>query len=784
MTIKTPPRLTVVPKLRRDRNSLRLFEHSAAQFSGWHVHLAANRIWRGSEEARISPKATAVLACLLAAPNQVLTREALIDTVWADREAGEEVLTQVIAELRRALGGAAGDGHLIETVRKAGYVLRAEVSPCDAQLPPRMDESARDEISKTPAVTLRVVEESETPVAALPAPIPAHASSIPGAPMPPAVPRALMLTIALACVFGAFAWWQQTRARNDAGMVVANALPTTAWSAPAPVTWEPGAEVAAAISPDGEFVVYRALDETPPTKTGVLRLRRIGDANVRELVRDDPDGRVFSPVWSADGARIVFARINGGSCSFRSIALLGGDELALAPCQLLDGGTPPFDLSPDGRYVLQALPPLSNGENPTARVIRTELVGGARLLLPYDLAEGSAALPRYSPDGKRIAFLVNLPSDIEAYVMPAEGGTLHRLVGAAARVRTLDWLADSRHLVLQRAESLSLLDLDSGVETLLGLTGAARPVAASRRDRIVYNWQPPPKSNLVDAELLRIADVAEPPSAPKANSSLFVANAFTHQPRFSRRGDQLAFVSDRSGSLQVWIARADQPNARQLTTFPAGARVADTVFTSDDSEVLIAYEDAEARGFVVRVPAAGGTAVTEFSAPEGVTAMTVSADDRALYVASEQDGAPLLRVDRASAHAEKLPIHGVIHVRDPGDGYLYFDARDHLRISRRRHSDGEIEVLPGVERSGVLADFEVTSAGVVYIGKSEAHADVVKLHVLANHQESVLAYLPEPLATQELAVSADMQRVLLVARMPAETDLYYVDRLTDAALRP
>jgi hypothetical protein len=82
----------------------------------------------------------------------------------------------------------------------------------------------------------------------------------------------------------------------------------------------------------------------------------------------------------------------------------------------------------------------------------------------------------------------------------------------------------------------------------------------------------------------------------------------------------------------------------------------------------------------------------------------------------------------------------------------------------------------GSNDPGVLADFEVTSTGVVYIGKSEAQGDVVKLHLLANHQERVLAYLPEPLATQELAVSADMQRVLLVARMPAETDLYYVDR--------
>jgi len=145
-TIKTPPRLTVVPKLRRDRNTLVMYPHGAARFAGWLLHFGANRLCRDVDEVRISPKATAVMSCLLASPNQVIARDALIDTVWADSDVGEEVLTQVIAELRRALGGANGPGQLIETVRKGGYMLRAEVVPHDGELPrPRAETAAKED---------------------------------------------------------------------------------------------------------------------------------------------------------------------------------------------------------------------------------------------------------------------------------------------------------------------------------------------------------------------------------------------------------------------------------------------------------------------------------------------------------------------------------------------------------------------------------------------------------------------------------------------------------------
>ncbi len=75
---------------------------------------------------RFRPKAMDVLCVLAARHGEVVSREALIDAVWAVRFGGDESLTRVISLLRKSLGAGA-----IETVAKRGYRLAAEVRPAD-----------------------------------------------------------------------------------------------------------------------------------------------------------------------------------------------------------------------------------------------------------------------------------------------------------------------------------------------------------------------------------------------------------------------------------------------------------------------------------------------------------------------------------------------------------------------------------------------------------------------------------------------------------------------------
>lgn len=92
----------------------------------WTVDPTTRRLRRGSDAARLSPKAMGVLIALHDAQGQVLSRRTLLDAVWPDVTVGEEVLTHAVAELRKALGDSTRQPHYIETVPKRGYRLIAE----------------------------------------------------------------------------------------------------------------------------------------------------------------------------------------------------------------------------------------------------------------------------------------------------------------------------------------------------------------------------------------------------------------------------------------------------------------------------------------------------------------------------------------------------------------------------------------------------------------------------------------------------------------------------------
>jgi DNA-binding winged helix-turn-helix (wHTH) protein len=80
-----------------------------------------------------------VLICLALEAGKLATKQNLIDAVWRTEFVSEHALTQVIAELRSALGDDAKCPSYIENIPRRGYRLVADVTPIAASVP-----SARD----------------------------------------------------------------------------------------------------------------------------------------------------------------------------------------------------------------------------------------------------------------------------------------------------------------------------------------------------------------------------------------------------------------------------------------------------------------------------------------------------------------------------------------------------------------------------------------------------------------------------------------------------------------
>jgi DNA-binding winged helix-turn-helix (wHTH) protein len=89
----------------------------------WVVQPRLNRITRGDSTVSIELKVMQVLVCLAQHAGDLVTRQGLIDTVWATEFIGENILTRAIAELRKALGDDARNPSYIETIHRRGYRL-------------------------------------------------------------------------------------------------------------------------------------------------------------------------------------------------------------------------------------------------------------------------------------------------------------------------------------------------------------------------------------------------------------------------------------------------------------------------------------------------------------------------------------------------------------------------------------------------------------------------------------------------------------------------------------
>jgi len=88
----------------------------------------ARRAYLHSEEVTLTPKALILLEYLMTHPDELVTRERLLDVVWGwDYPVGSRAVDTRVAELRRILGDDAANPRYVETVPGQGYRFAADV---------------------------------------------------------------------------------------------------------------------------------------------------------------------------------------------------------------------------------------------------------------------------------------------------------------------------------------------------------------------------------------------------------------------------------------------------------------------------------------------------------------------------------------------------------------------------------------------------------------------------------------------------------------------------------
>ena len=101
------------------------------RFGGYALDTTAYRLHRGADPIALTGKPLDLLAYLAARPARLVTRDELFRDLWPGTAVTDNVLTQVVSDLRRALDDSPAAPRYLETVPRRGYRFIAPVEATD-----------------------------------------------------------------------------------------------------------------------------------------------------------------------------------------------------------------------------------------------------------------------------------------------------------------------------------------------------------------------------------------------------------------------------------------------------------------------------------------------------------------------------------------------------------------------------------------------------------------------------------------------------------------------------
>ncbi|HEY0334489.1 MAG TPA: winged helix-turn-helix domain-containing protein, partial [Stenotrophomonas sp.] len=595
---------------------------------------------------RLTPKALAVLRALAGQPGQVVSRDQLLADVWPDTLPTNDVVTQAITQLRKALAHAdddAGRAGGIETIAKTGYRL---LSPVQWESGTEVDDTAEATPSSVGSSTDAWVAAQET------APAVAIVSAGRALPVPARAPARLQLwltmalmLIALACgAIGALMWFARQGASRgldaDGGEERVVGTPRLPYRL---ITSGGGFDLTPTLSPDGSMVAYASLSSDRPGSSTSILIKTTDAAAPRRLGSPGKGESDRLPAWSSDGREVAFAREGENRSCRVMVAAANGEanEREVARCDFTDLLS--FSWVPGHRALLFGS---MTGGNASGGIRELDLETGRWRDLAYNTSPSDFDyLPRYSPDGRWIVFVRN-PQMGDLWRMPAEGGEAEPLTRENAEIRGWDWLPDSSGLVFgRRVDSQSrLYRLDLARLRLhdLTLTDAESPSVAMATGKLAFVQRRPHYG------LYRVQRNESKPGY--ARTRLFASNGRDAQPMVSPDGRQLVFNSDRSGEYAMWWAQLDRPDSLH----PIEGLVPETRQPADwspqSSTLLTVGRNAEGRPLLYEVqPAKGRVDALPAPVDRPLQGLYTNDPSRVLVLAGEEaGGASLGLYDRSS----------------------------------------------------------------------------------------------------------------------------------------
>ncbi len=377
----------------------------------WLIEPSLNRISKKNVVKKVEPQLMEVLNLLALKSGEIVTKEELKNSIWADVVVTENVFTRAISSLRKVLGDDPSNPIYIETISKTGYRLLASVKKASQQKP-------------IDFFTLKL----------------------------PRKPTVFVLGFILIISFGAFVFLEAFSPE------------------PPPLTYEPNSiansnatEYWPAISSDGRMVAFASNRDNGNWD---VYAQPIGSESALRITSND--AAELRPVWSADGNFLYYIRYEQGEANIYKKAIVGGNEVRVVQAPAYSRGD--FDVSSDGKWLL--FNQREDKQKPL-NILKISLETGDFEKLTGSVPGYNGDLnPRFSPDNKRIAFIREKnPASMYLYQKDLETGVLSQLTTIPQSINGFDWSKDGSHIVYGSNRSglykLWNVDVTSGKSTVI-----------------------------------------------------------------------------------------------------------------------------------------------------------------------------------------------------------------------------------------------------------------------------------------------------------------------------
>ena len=722
-----------------------------ARFGPFEVDLHTHELWKFGTRLKLVGQPFEILAVLLSRPGELVTREELRQRLWpsdtfVDFNHG---LNAAVNKLRAALGDLAEAPRYVETLPRRGYRFVAAIEWVNAK--------PTDAKSGLVAAITPTIPPVEVPVQAADAPPPPivtetdRGTSRP-IPWQPYLIGVGMPALLLVCIL-------LIKAVSGSSAHVATRPPVEHTR---PLTTIAGT-LEPAFSPDGNSVAF-----TRDGAKGIF-VTSIGSDQFLQLTSDED----CCPVWSPDGRSIAFSRFANKQFSIYVVpadADAGAEQkrndesaqklkataasFSLTPTSTgerqlnLNGVVPQhgeLDWSPDGRSLAFAGP---------AGIYLLALDSSAvhRISQPPPMSEDWG--PTFSADGQKVLFVRNReigrPDEIwVTSITVTSTSATSTTVGVESHVLSEpgkiasppQWSSDGRSVIFASSRNghpalwrASLDAPDSIIQIGEAGSPAWDPAVSHRGYRFAYE-------RIIRSLSVWQMDLATPDKQPHL---LVSSTSDTDQgpaPQFSPDGQKLAYMSDRSGTMEIWVSNRDGSRPFQLTAVGG----AGTPRWSPDSQSIVFDVNRQEGGSkVVRINLRGGA--PQILTPDNSASVVPSwsRDGKWIYFASTRSGEyQVWKVPASGGSPVQVTRHGGHAAIESPDGKFVYYAKNAAPEPEiwQVPVDGGAETPLPLVRPGTWASWQVVDAGILFVGPSLGHRAVLSLFDFDHRRTTTIAVL-------------------------------------------